>query len=133
MRHLAATLALALLAAPAPVAAQEPDEGLSLMEEGMQLFFRGLMSEVDPALEELEGMAEEMLPLLQELRGEMGPAFRQLLAEVEDWSVYHAPEMLPNGDIILRRKTETEPEAEPGPGEPAPDSEAETGKGTIDL
>ena len=33
------------------------------------------------------------------------------MAKVGDLSAYHAPEVLPNGDIIIRRKTpqETEP------------------------
>lgn len=121
----AAALSLTLLAAPAP-AQEGQDEGLNLMEEGARLFFRGLMSEMDPAIEELEGLADDMLPLLQELRTEMGPAFRTLLEQVDDWSVYSAPEMLPNGDIILRRKVPLDPEA-------TPDPEAETGDGPVDL
>lgn len=121
----AAALSVTLLAAPAP-AQEGQDEGLNLMEEGARLFFRGLMSEMDPAIEELEGLADDMLPLLQELRTEMGPAFRTLLEQVDDWSAYSAPEMLPNGDIILRRKVPLDPEA-------IPDPEAETGDGPVDL
>ncbi|MEN9062419.1 hypothetical protein [Ponticoccus litoralis] len=122
MKPIAAVFCLAVLTAPA--AAQEADEGLSLMEEGARLFFRGLMSEMDPALEELEGMADDMLPLLRELRAEMGPAFRRLLEEVDDWSAYRAPEILPNGDIILRRKVPLTPDDE------APEAPEE---GPVDL
>ena len=41
----------------------------------------------------------------------------------QDWSAYEAPEMLPNGDIIIRRKPDhplTPPET---PTEPAPQIE----------
>ena len=34
----------------------------------------------------------------------MGPALETLLEAVEDFSAYHPPEVLPNGDIILRKK-----------------------------
>lgn len=103
-----------------PGQAQEAEEdGLSLMEEGAKLFFEGIMREMEPALKELEGMAQEMEPALRDFAREMGPALRDLLDEVEDWSAYHPPEMLPNGDIILRRKT---PEA---PATPEPDEDGE--------
>ena len=38
----------------------------------------------------------------------------RVLDEVEDWTMYEAPEMLPNGDIIMRRKPDPEAEQEPG-------------------
>lgn len=51
----------------------------------------------------------------------MGPKLRAVLEDVEDWSVYEAPEVLDNGDIIIRRKPDVpEPEAEKAPEEPAP-------------
>ena len=99
MRHLA--LILALVAAPA--AAQEGD-GKSLMERGMQLFFEGLLDEMEPAIEGFESMAREFGPAMAEMLDEMGPAFAQLLERVGDLSNYEPPVMLPNGDIILRRK-----------------------------
>lgn len=122
MRHAfrlaAPVLALGLLAAPAlaqdmPEAPEvEEDDGLSLMEEGARLFMQGIMSEMEPALRELEGWAQEMEPSLRSFAAEMGPALRDLFAEVEDWSVYEAPEVLSNGDIIIRRK-EPLPEDDP--------------------
>ena len=39
---------------------------------------------------------------------EMQPALKDLLAMMGDVSKYHAPEMLENGDIILRHKTPAE-------------------------
>jgi hypothetical protein len=122
--------ALALCLAAAPLAAQETapetpqdEDGMSLMEEGARLFFRGIMSELDPALRELEGMARELEPAVRDFAREMGPALADMLERVEDWNAYHPPEMLPNGDIILRRK---EPLEEPPAGTEEP-------SGPVDL
>ena len=68
------------------------------------MFFEGLMQEAEPALEELRGMAERFGPQLRAFAEEMGPALAEILKDVEDLSVYSAPEQLPNGDIIIRRK-----------------------------
>jgi hypothetical protein len=59
----------------------------------------------------LEGWAEDLAPLLEGLRDKM-----------DDLSLYEAPEVLPNGDIIIRRKPDR------------PDDEPEMSpEGTIDL
>ena len=55
--------ALALSLAISPVVAQdapagEIDEGFNLMEEGAKLLLRGLLEEMDPAIEELKGLAD---------------------------------------------------------------------------
>lgn len=125
MKRIAAPIvALSLLAAP--VAAQDEDDGFNLMEEGARLFLRGLMTEMEPALRELDEAAREMEPLLRDFAAEMGPALAELLAQVEDWTVYHPPEMLENGDILIRRRVPLEPEAEdpaPGPANPPLDGE----------
>ena len=55
-------------------------EGLDLLNEGTRLLMEGLMQELAPAL---EGLRDGL----------------------EDLNAYHPPEMLPNGDIIIRRKT----------------------------
>ncbi len=58
-------------------------EGLDLLSEGTRLLLEGLVDELGPALEGLrEGLS--------------------------DLNAYHPPEMLPNGDIIIRRKTPLE-------------------------
>ncbi len=99
MRILVFTLFLSL---PVTLAAQE-DSGPSLMERGAQQFLEGLLKEMEPALEGMQGFMQQM-----------GPAMRDLLREIEDWSIYEAPEVLPNGDIIIRRKPEeTTPEPLP--------------------
>lgn len=93
-----------------PLQAQESEngDGLSLMERGAQLFFEGIKREMEPALDDLMGLADEMEPMLREFVQDMGPALAELLAQIEDLSAYHPPEMLPNGDIILRKKTPAE-------------------------
>lgn len=114
-------LVLSLLAAP--VAAQQDDDGLNLMEEGARLFLRGLMTEMEPALKELDEVTREMQPLLRDFAVEMGPALADLLEKVEDWTVYHPPEMLDNGDILIRRREPLTPET------PDPESGPDLGPG----
>ncbi len=81
------------------------EEGMSLLEQGAQLVLRGMLSEMEPALDDMARALEEAKPMLDDLMTMMG--------EVQN---YHAPEMLPNGDIIIRRKL---------PGEIAPSPEVE--------
>lgn len=117
MKQIAAALIVLTLHAP-PVLAADPDEGgLTLMERGAQLFMEGLLKQVEPTLDDLQGLAEELGPGLRGFVQEMGPALSGLMGKVEDWSTYHAPEILPNGDIILRKKTPEEigQEAETNP------------------
>ena len=97
MKH-APLVALCLGLAATPAFTQEPgggpasdmEEGFSLLEEGTKLLLRGLMSEMEPALRELQGALREL-------------------------DAYHPPEVLPNGDIIIRRKQPLE--APPATGE----------------
>lgn len=112
MKPIVIAFSLALTALP--VAAQEdaapeaeaPSEGFSLMEEGAKLFLKGLQSQMEPALDGVEDFASKFGPAFGSFLKEMGPALSEMAGKVEDWSVYEAPEMLPNGDIILRRKPE---------------------------
>ena len=90
-----------------PAASEEDGAGTSLMERGAQLFLEGILKEMEPALEGLEGLG----PQLRGFAEQMGPAMRDLLSKVDDWSAYHPPEILPNGDIIIRRKPKPEQEA----------------------
>jgi len=46
------TLALSLFSAPA--VAQDEEEGIDLMQEGAELLLRGLMNEMEPAIDDLE-------------------------------------------------------------------------------
>tara|TARA_R110002073_G_scaffold143757_1_gene295760 strand:- start:156 stop:524 length:369 start_codon:yes stop_codon:yes gene_type:complete len=104
-------------------AVAEEERGLSLMERGARLFMQGILKEMEPAIDEFEGFADQMGPALKNFAIEMGPKLTELLDQVDDWSAYTAPEMLPNGDIIMRRKPD-HPLAPPDtPTEPAPQIE----------
>ena len=116
------TLALVACLTAAPALAQESEdgsisEGLSLMEQGALLLFQGMMDEVEPAIEDFTGMAEDLEPTLRLLATEMGPAMVELFETVDSIRHYEAPEFLPNGDIIMRRKPDapdfTPPAVEP--------------------
>ena len=115
MRHI--TACIFVLMTVTPGAAQEVDGegGLSLMERGAQMLLEGLMREMEPAMDGLQDLAEDFGPALRDFTAQMGPALRGLLEEVDDWSAYHPPEMLDNGDIIIRRKTpdKAQPKADP--------------------
>ncbi len=101
----------AMVAAFALPAAAEEDDAQTLMEQGAELFFEGLRREMEPALDELLGLADQFGPAMRSFMQEMGPALAELAAEVKDWSVYEMPEILPNGDIIIRKKqTEDAPD-----------------------
>lgn len=98
-----ASLALVFSLFSAPVLAQDDDES-GLMQRGVEMFLEGLRQEMSPALDDLQDLAEQAGPSMMNFITEMGPAFAELLDEVQDWSRYSAPEVLPNGDIIIRRK-----------------------------
>ena len=112
MNRIAAASALAVLTfAAAPVCGQETkpsaEEGFSLLEEGARIILRSLLEEMEPALRDMQkefGAAAD----------EMGPALRRLAEMIGDIRNYQPPEMLPNGDIIIRRKTPASPPM-PGP------------------
>jgi hypothetical protein len=116
MKRPAYILPLTLVLATAPIGslhAQEAGEDAgTLMERGAEMFLEGLMQGMEPALDDLRGMAEEMQPAFRQFMQEMGPAFAGILDQIDDLTNYHPPEILPNGDIILRRKTPLESQEE---------------------
>lgn len=75
-----------------------------MMERGAQEFLEGLLLEMEPAWRELQAFMEAM-----------GPAMVELLDQVKDWSAYEPPEILDNGDIIIRRKPEKDEPPVPEP------------------
>jgi hypothetical protein len=114
-----ATFSLIAALSVTPAIAQEDevpdtDEGFSLMEEGARILLRGLMTEVEPAITDLRDSFEEMGPAIAEFAQSVGPAFADLLNQVDDFRNYEAPEFLPNGDIIIRRSPDA-PAWEPDP------------------
>ncbi len=86
---LAAAPAVAQDNAPSTAPSEEPSEGWQMLREGSRLLMEQFFQDMEPALEELEGF-------------------------VDDLSLYEAPVILPNGDILIRRKPE-EPRAAPNP------------------
>jgi hypothetical protein len=128
-----APLALSIAVLAAPLRAEEPPqdapaEGRSLMEQGMELFFEGLRDEMSPALRDLRDLAGEYGPQMRSFFQQMGPALGDLMSKVDDWSRYELPEVLPNGDVIIRRK------ADAPPYEPTPDTDDdETPAGPTDI
>lgn len=54
----------------------------------------------------MEGWMEQVGPKLEEF----GPIFEGLAEKIDDLSAYHPPEVLENGDIIIRRKPKDAPE-----------------------
>lgn len=108
----------ALCVLTSPVAAQ--DDGPTLMERGALLFMEGILKEMEPAIKELEGISDQMAPALKMFADEMGPKLAEILDQVEDWTAYQAPEILPNGDIIIRRKPDHPLVKPDSPTEPAP-------------
>lgn len=120
MKQIATVAFCCALIAPA-TQAEEAEEGLSLMERGAQMFLEGILKEMEPAIDEFQGFADDMGPALRDFAAEMGPKLSALLDEIEDWSVYEAPEVLPNGDIIIRRKPDAP--APTQPEDPAPQIE----------
>ena len=95
--------AFALILAAAPLAAQDDQpskpDGFSLIEEGAKLLLRGLLEDMEPAIDELQGLTDEMGDAMQLL----APTIADLLGRIDDLRNYQAPEILPNGDIIIRR------------------------------
>lgn len=82
----------------------QTEEGFDLMEEGARMLMRGLMNEMEPTIDALRDSFQEMGPAFAEFAQSVGPAFAELLDQIDDLSNYDAPELLPNGDIIMRRR-----------------------------
>lgn len=86
LKHIAAA-ALAAHLALTPAMAEDGSsedfrDGAKALGEAMEHFFEGLTKEMEPVAE----------------------AWRQMLDDLQDLPQYEAPEELPNGDIIIRRK-----------------------------
>ncbi|KIT15533.1 hypothetical protein [Jannaschia aquimarina] len=114
MRHVILILALSLSGPAVAQGTDAPsaDEPPTMVERGLRMFMEGLLQEMEPALDDMEQSLREAQPLLEELRDEMA---RALEGFDETIGAYHPPEMLPNGDIIIRRKEPLADGVEPNP------------------
>jgi hypothetical protein len=113
MKHKAAILTALLLSAPTQAEEQTMENLLKQVEE---------LSNNAQTL--LEGWVEELGPKLEEL----GPTLEGLADKIDGMSAYHPPEVLENGDIIIRRKVPLREEPEGDPKDTEPPAE-----GTIEL
>ena len=105
------------------------------MREGSRLILRGLIDELGPAIEGMEDMSDEMRDALSSLTSEMGPAMRDLLDLIDEIGNYDAPEVLDNGDILIRRKPDAPPYVAPDRPDDAPQDapEGDAPQEPIDL
>lgn len=85
-----AALAVAAALAAAPAGAQTAGEPEKPVSEQLEELIRGLVESVEPALERLRDTF-------------------QVLERVDSLEHYREPEILPNGDIIIRRKPDAPP------------------------
>ncbi|WP_344842001.1 hypothetical protein [Celeribacter arenosi] len=76
-------------------------------------------SDEDPNGTGIEMLGEGARQLLQRLLDQMAPAIDELEGFVDDMNAYHPPEILPNGDIIIRRRPldDQPPPPDPDAGE----------------
>ena len=122
MRHRILSLALLAALATGPAAAQtadEPEEGLSLIERGIGMIFRQFWQDAGP---EVEGLTRDLSGTMTRL----APALQDLGVLVDDIRNYDTPERLENGDIVIRRRAGAPPPPPIGDGlrgltEPAPE------------
>ena len=106
MKHYAILIFCMSLATP--VLAQDDDDGPSLLERGAQMFLEGLLQEMEPTLDGMQDFALKAGPAFRDFVEAMGPALLEVFEQVEDWSTYEVPEILDNGDIIIRKKPPVE-------------------------
>ncbi len=117
---LAAALALPVQAQdqPAPPAEDTPAEDTPApMLDMFERMLRGFMTEIEPQMRELERGLEALEP---EIQG--------FLDRMRGMAQYHPPEVLPNGDILIRRRQADDPPSDSGPSDP---DEAEKGSDSI--
>ncbi|MGP9790293.1 AAA+ family ATPase [Roseinatronobacter sp. NSM] len=88
----------------------QPDSFSSLLDR----MLRGFMDNIDPHLRQMDRDMQALEPDL-----------RRLLGQLRDMVDYHAPEILPNGDILIRRR-QAAPDGDGNnqPASPDPDADA---------
>jgi len=99
------------LNAPAGAATGTPGqaEGFDLMGRGADLIMRGIVDEMGPAIDQFGAMAADIGPAMDALTTEMGLALAELYRQIDNIRYYQAPEILANGDILIRRRPDAPP------------------------
>jgi hypothetical protein len=100
---------LALPAQDAPAPSTELDQGMSLLQQGAELFLRGLMTEVEPKMQEMQKGLDDLGATMGSALDQAQPWITALSSMVDDFGYYDPPERLPNGDIVIRRKADAPP------------------------
>jgi len=123
--------ALIVLMAAAPAAAQTPNaaagadspstapppqgQGFDLMGQGADLLVRGLLDEMQPAMDQFGALAQQIGPAMDGLTSDLGLALAELLRQIDNIRYYQAPQILANGDILIRRSPDAPPWNPPPP------------------
>ena len=117
-----AALAAMLLATPGPsaLADDEPsrDAERPLLEGWPDEFF-------DPEKFDRQKLSDEARRAVEDFLALVGPLMDRLSIAIEDLPRYEAPVILPNGDILIRRKRDPEEEAPLAPDEPETEGESD--------
>ena len=113
MKHLAALCIAISLSSP-----------VTAEDETMTDLFKQLEDLSKNAQTFLENWVEDIGPKLEDL----DPTLEDLAEKLGDLNAYHAPEVLENGDIIIRRKAPSDPESKIEPEIARPKTD-----GLIDL
>lgn len=112
---LCAMLALPVLAQDDGVPPTVEEENAPQLFDLFERMLRGFMRDVEPQMRELERGFSELEPELQ-----------RFLQQLRDMTQYHPPEVLPNGDILIRRRgaDDVPPETDPDPDQDTDEGEA---------
>jgi len=132
MRHVL-TLPLIVMLAALPAQAQE--DAPSLLEDGIRDLFERMVEDMRPAVDDLSALVEEYRPLVELLGEEMAPALAEVLGQIDSITYYAPPVILPNGDIVMRRRPDAPEWVPPEDAVPEEDPvQPDPGKdGVIDL
>jgi hypothetical protein len=106
-------LAFAVVLALPAHAQDDPPAGEGLFNF-MERMLRDFMTEAEPQLRELERGLNALTPEME-----------RLMERMRDATQYYPPEMLPNGDILIRRR-QPENDAPSGSEDTAPPQDAPT-------
>lgn len=112
---------------PAPTEAEVDESGGA--EEPAPGVVGRLLRALDESIASIdqEELSEEARRAWDEAREALGPTLGAIDAAVRELPMYHPPEVLPNGDILIRRRREAAPNAgQDAEGSTRPPAEPQT-------